>query len=44
MKLPEEELMGEYLSGEVVDPCEYDQLAMEKFDEFLGNYEESNLD
>jgi len=44
MKLPEEELMDEYLSGEVVDSCEYDQLAMEKFDEFLGNDEENYLD
>ncbi len=32
-KLPEEELLDEYLSGEEIDPTKYDQYALEKFHE-----------
>lgn len=39
MKSAEDAIDG-YLNGEMIDPCDYDQLAMEKLDEFLGNDEE----
>lgn len=34
-KLPEEQLFDEYLLGEVIDPVEYDQMALEKFYEMI---------
>ena len=37
MQLPEDELIDKYLSGEEIDPCEYDAYSLEKLDEFLGN-------
>lgn len=36
MQLPEEELINDYLNGEVIDPCEHDQFDLEKLGEFLG--------
>lgn len=39
MKLPEEQLIDDYLNGEIIDPCDYDQYSLEKLDEFLGNDE-----
>lgn len=38
-KLPEEALFDEYLSGEEIDPTEYDQFALEKFHEMRGEDE-----
>lgn len=38
-KLPEEELFEEYLLGETLDPAEYDQMALEKFHEMIGEEE-----
>lgn len=40
-KLPEEELLDEYLSGEEIDPIKYDQYALEKFHEILGDDEDA---
>lgn len=37
MMLPEEKLICDYLDGEMIDPCNHDQFALEKLDEFLGN-------
>jgi len=42
MVLPEEELINEYLLGEVIDPCEYDGFALEKLHEFLGDESEQS--
>lgn len=39
-KLPEEELWDEYMSGEEIDPTEYDQFALEKFHEMRGEGED----
>lgn len=40
-KLPEEELFDEYLLGEIIDPLEYDQFALEKFHEIIGDEEDA---
>lgn len=40
-KLPEEELLDEYLSGGEIDPIKYDQHALEKFHEILGDDEDA---
>lgn len=36
----EEDLIEKYLAGEIIDPCEYDALALEKFHEMIGDEEE----
>lgn len=39
MKSIGEDIIEDYLSGEMIDPCEYDAYSLEKLDEFLGNDE-----
>lgn len=41
MMLSEEDLIDKYLGGEIIDPCEYGQLVMEKLDESFGNDEDN---
>ena len=40
MKGLEEDIIENYLSGENIDPCEYDEFSLRMLDEFLGNDEE----
>lgn len=40
MQLPEHEIIDDYLSGESIDPCEYDAYSLEKLSQFLGDEEE----
>lgn len=40
MKGIEEDIIDNYLSGEIIDPCEYDEFSLARLNDFLGEDEE----